>query len=295
MPRALTLALAFALALAARPAAALEPAEDDLPGVDLGALTPAQAAVVRRVAADEFCYCGCPHTLAGCLRTHRSCKHAPRMAALIARLAARGLTAGEVLKQLTAYYGGFDRGRRAKLDAAGYGPPLGSADAKVTIVEFSDFTCPFCQALRPELERFVREHEGRVKLVYKPFPIPSHARSLEAALAAEWARDHGLFWPMHDRLFTHPHDLTDDALAAHARALEGDPDDLLAALAEGRGRARVAASQAEARAAGIVGTPTLFLNGRRLELGPPAEAMETLLFALEDEEEWSRAGRFDRD
>jgi protein-disulfide isomerase len=141
----------------------------------------------------------------------------------------------------------------------------------------------------------VREHEGRVKLFYKPFPIASHPRSMEAAVTGEWARDRGLFWPMHDRLFTHPHELSDEDLAGHARALGGDGDDLIAALAQGRNRSRVAASQAEARAGGLQGTPTLFLNGRRLELGPPQEALETIRFALEDEEEWSRAGHFDRD
>ncbi len=298
MPRALFAAFGLLLAAAAAapsPARAAAAEAEELPGVDLSGLTPAQAAVVRRVAADEFCYCGCPHTLAGCLREHKACKHAPRMASLIVRLAGQGLTTSEVLKAVTGYYAGFDRSRRARLDLAGFGPPLGRAEAKVTLVEFSDFTCPFCQALRPELERFVREHEGRVKLFYKPFPIASHPRSMEAALAGEWARDRDLFWPMHDRLFTHPHELSDEDLAGHARAVGGDGDDLLAALAQGRNRSRVAASQAEARAGGLQGTPTVFLNGRRLELGPPQEALETIRFALEDEEEWSRAGHFDRD
>jgi len=295
LPRAAVLALLLAVVAAAPVSAIAAPPADDLPGVDLSELTPAQAEVVRRVAADEFCHCGCPHTLAGCLREHKGCKHAPRMASLVVRLAGQGLGAGEVLKALTAYYSAFDASRRAKLDLSGFGPPLGSADARVTLVEFSDFACPFCQALRPELERFVREHEGRVKLFCKPFPIASHPRAMEAALAGEWARAHGLFWPMHDRLFAHPHQLSDDDLAADARALGADPDDLLAAIAEGRDRARIAASQAEARAAGLVGTPTLFLNGRRLDLGPVRDVNAILQFALEDEEEWMRAGRFERD
>lgn len=291
MPLAPLLALPLLLAAAPPP-----PDADDLPGVDLSDLTPAQVEVVKRVAADEFCYCGCPHTLAECLRHHKTCKHAPRMAALAARLAGQGLGAGEVLKALTAYYSGFDRARRAKLDVKEFGPPLGDAAAPLTLVEFSDFACPFCQALRPELEGFVRDNASRLKLFYKPFPIAAHPRAMEAALAGEWARDHGLFWEMHDRLFSHPQALADDDLAADARALGGDADDLLAALADGRGRPRVAASQAEARKAGLPGTPTLYLDGRRLELGPVKDAVESLQFALEDEEEWRRAGgRFERD
>ena len=89
----------------------------DLTGVDLAALPPSQAEVARRVIEDEFCYCGCPHTLAGCLREHKDCKHAPRMASLVVRLARQGMTAPEVLKVLTAYYAGFDAGKRARLES----------------------------------------------------------------------------------------------------------------------------------------------------------------------------------
>jgi len=288
-------ALASAAALAPAGAAAQKPA-DALPGVDLSGLTPAQVEVVQRVARDEFCHCGCPHTLAGCLREHKSCKHAPRMAALAVRLAGQGMTAGEVLKVLTDYYAGFDRSKRAKLDVKEFGPPLGKAEAPVTIVEFSDFECPYCQALRPELEKFVRENEARVKLYYKPFPIWSHPRAFEAATAAEWSRDKGFFWKMHDELFEHPHALKDDDLAGYASTLGGDPDDLRKALEQGRYKARIAASQAEARGAGLVGTPTMYFDGRRLVLpSAPQDIRDTLRFTLEDEEEWKSHGGWARD
>jgi protein-disulfide isomerase len=268
----------------------------DLPRVDLAGLGRSQLEVVRKVVGDEFCYCGCPHTLAGCLRDHAGCKHAPRMAALVVRLARQGMTAPEVLKTVTAYYAGFDRAKRARLDVREFGPPLGDPAAPVTLVEFSDFTCPYCQAVRPALEAFVRANASRVKLLYKPFPIASHPRALEAAVAGEWARDRGLFWKMHDRLFEAPHALADADLAAHARALGGDADDLLRALAEGRRKDRIAASQAEARAGGLQGTPTFFLDGRRLVLpAAPDDLAEVLRFALEDEEEWRRDGRWAAD
>jgi protein-disulfide isomerase len=290
---ALLLAAAAALAPDAAPA---EPADDALPGVDVSALTPAQKQVLLAVVRDEFCYCGCPHTLQGCLKEHKSCKHAPRMAALAARLAAQGLTAGEILKNLTEYYAAFDKGKRAKLDLKDFGPPLGNADGPITIVEFSDFTCPYCQALRPELERFVKENGARVRLYYKPFPLPSHARSMEAALAGEWARDKGLFWKMHDDLFSHPHQLADDDLAAAARSVGGDPDDLLQAVTSARDKARITASMAEARSAGLVGTPTLYVNGRKLGLAmAPSDAQETLRFTVEDEEEWTKQGGWAKD
>ncbi len=277
-------------------AAAPTGADLELARVDLSTLSPAQVEVVRRVAQDEFCYCGCPHTLAGCLREHAACRHAPRMAALVARLAGQGMTAREILKALTGYYAGFERGKRATLDVKSFSPPLGKPGARVTIVEFSDFACPYCQALRPELERFVLENEGRVKLYYKPFPIAAHPRAREAAIAGEWARDRGLFWKMHDEIFGHPRALSDDDLAAYAEKIGGDASDLRRALAQGRNEARIAASQAEARAAGLAGTPTLYVNGRRLTLpAAPGELRETLRFTVEDEEEWSEHDSWARD
>jgi protein-disulfide isomerase len=286
------LVLAAAAALAATPARPQGgAAADEFPGVDVSTLTAAQRAVLSKVVADEFCHCGCPHTLGGCLREHRGCKHAPRMVTLAARLAGQGLQQGEVLRALTDYYGAFDKAKRARLEVKDFGPPLGDPAAPVTIVEFSDFTCPYCQQLRPELERFVLENAKQVKLYYKPFPLPSHARSAEAAAAAEWARDRGLFWKMHDRLFDAPHALSDDDLAAHAEALGADAADLRAAVADGRNRARVAASTAEARAAGLRGTPTLFVNGRRLDLPvAPRDLPDLLRFAIEDELEWAKNG-----
>jgi protein-disulfide isomerase len=251
-----------------------------LPGVDLSALTPEQARAVAEVALREFCYCGCPHTLSQCLRSHESCTHAPRMAALAVRWAKAGATAADLSKLLAGYYAAFDR--RAKLDVSAFGPPLGSADAPVTLVEFSDFGCPYCRQLRPSLEAFVQARAGEVKLFYKPFPIESHPGAWDAAQAAEWARDHDLFWPMHDRLMEGALGFASDDLAEDAIALGGDPTDLRDAIASGRYRAKIQGAQAEGRAAGMRGTPTIFMNGRLLS----DLSDEGLAHALADEKEW---------
>jgi protein-disulfide isomerase len=264
-----------------------------LPGVETDDLSPAQREVLARVVQDEFCYCGCPHTLSGCVREHKSCRHAPRMAALAARLARAGLTQLEILKLLTEYYASFDKQKRARLDVNAYGPPLGDPGAPVTLVEFSDFTCPFCQALRPRLEAFVTARASRVRLFYKPFPLASHEHAAEAAEAAEWARDQGFFWKMHDALFDAPHALSIDDLAARASRLGGDAGDLRQAVEGRRNKARIQSSQDEARAAGLTGTPTLFLEGRRLLLPDLTEA--GLELTLEDEEEWKKAGGWVKD
>ncbi len=284
----LTLLLAASPAAAAEPAAAAPSPEAVLPGVDLSALSPEQREVVARVAQDEFCYCGCPHTLSGCLREHKGCRHAPRMAQLTARLAGLGLSEVQILKVLTEYYASFDGPKRVQLDVAGWGPPLGDAKAPITVVEFSDFTCPYCQMLRSRLEAFVKARSARVKLFYKPYPLASHARSMEAALTGEWARDKGFFWPMHDLLFTHHYALDDASLGEMASEVGGDPDDLKKALETQRYKPRVVASQEEARRTGVNATPTLFFDGRRYLL--PDWSEESLEFTLRDEEEWRGGG-----
>jgi len=282
------------IALRTAPAQAAGPsAAELLPGISLDGLTAPQREVLAKVAGDEFCYCGCPHTLAQCLGTHKECKHAPRMAGLAVRMAAVGMQAPEILRALATYYGSFEKGRRARLDLAASGPPRGDEKAPVALVEFSDFTCPYCQGLKPVLDEFVKRNPGRVRLHFKPFPIQGHARALEAALASEWARDAGRFWPMYDALFAQPHALQDEDLADRAREIGGDPTALRAALQAQSFRARVTSSQVEGRAAGVMGTPTLFFNGRRYTLTD--FSLAALQFTLEDEEEWTRSSGWARD
>ncbi len=288
--RRILLAAACLLVSAAAPAAE-PPDAPALPQDLVEGLSVEQASTLAAWARESFCYCGCPHTVAQCLKAHGTCKHAWRMAGAAVRLVRAGAKKPDVVKMLDGYYASFDR--RVKLDTASFGPALGSPSAPATLVEFSDFTCPYCQIVRPILESFVRARADRVKLVYKPFPIESHELALEKAQAAEWAREKGKFWPMHDALFAAAGARSVDELAALARRLGLDPEDLRAALEERRHVPRVRASQAEARAAGIRGTPTLFLNGRMLVLSDFSE--EGLLHTLEDEEEWQQHRGWSRD
>jgi len=283
-------ALPLLLALLTQPAPTPGPSVDwtRIPAaVGADALTAQQKTVLAQVLQEEFCYCGCPHTLATCLTEHTACRHAPRMAALAARLAGMGLPATEIHRLLTDYYSSFDRKRRAQLETGSFGPPLGDPKSPVTIVEFSDFACPFCAQLRPKLEEFVEKHAGRVKLIYKPFPLTIHPRAQEAAEAAEWARDQGILWPFYDAVFENNKALDDASLGEQAERLGKDPALLQKALDGHQYRGRVADAQAEARRGGIQGTPTLFFNGRRHLL--PDYSDTILEFVLEDEEEWMKS------
>ncbi len=279
-----------AIAGDAPPAAAAE--ADALPGVDLSSLSPDQRRTVLEYAKEAFCYCGCPHTIDQCLRTHGKCHHAARMARLAVHLVASGAPKSELAKLVDGYYASFDK--RAKLDVSQFGPPRGHASAPVTLVEFSDFTCPYCQKVHGPLSAFVEARADRVKLFYKPFPIDSHPGSYDAAQAGEWARAKGFFWAMHDALFENPAAARSVGdLADVARGVGGDPADLRAALEEKTYLPKVKASQSEARPAELRGTPTLFVNGRMHVLSDFSEA--GLEFTLQDEEEWQRAHGWEKD
>ena len=283
-------AFTLACALAAPPAEA-PPAREPAAAVDLSGLSGEQRDVLAAWSKTAFCYCGCPHTVEQCLREHKTCKHAARMMTYAARLLRAGAKKDELARLVSSYYASFDK--RVKIEVAQFGPPLGDPEAKVTIVEWSDFTCPYCQMVRPVLESFVEARKERVKLVYKPFPIESHPGALELAQAGEWARDAKLFWPMHDALFANPGRHGSDELADLASEVGGDPESLKAALASERYVPKIRASQAEARDAGIKGTPSLFLNGRALVLGDYSD--EGLELTLQDEEEWATHGGWQRD
>jgi protein-disulfide isomerase len=141
---------------------------------------------------------------------------------------------------------------------------LGDPDATTCVVEFGDYECPYCAGAAPVLRELVEGSEGRVRLIFRNFPLfEVHPHALTAALAAESAAASGgndVYWAMHDKLFTHQTRLTDADLRLYAAHVGADPD-----LAAGE-RAQefapvVQADYAAGLAAGVSATPTLFIDG----------------------------------
>ena len=148
---------------------------------------------------------------------------------------------------------------------------LGDPSAPVTVVEYGDYECPFCAAAAPVLRRLVEESAGQVRLVFRNFPLADrHPYALTAALAAEAAGAQGAFWPMHAALFARQERLDDAALRAYAEELGLDGGRVVGAAAQPFGD-KVEKDFAAGLAAGVGGTPTVFVAGRlfagRMELG----------------------------
>jgi predicted DsbA family dithiol-disulfide isomerase len=192
-----------------------------------------------------------------------------------------------LLRRLKREYGfkSFLEPLRTEVATAGH-PARGPADAPVTIVEFSDFECPFCGALFPTLKALEQTHAKTVRLVYRHFPLTNiHPYAQKAAEASLCAHDQGRFWEMHDSLFGFQQDLTVKSLKLRARELNLDTAAFDACLDSGEQAARVKADMADAAKAGVTGTPTLFVNGRILLGNQPAELRALI------EDELRRAGR----
>ena len=140
----------------------------------------------------------------------------------------------------------------------------GPRDAQVTLIEYGDFQCPYCARAHAALTTLMRQHEGRVALVYRHLPLSDlHPFAAMAAEAAEAAGAQGKFWEMHDALFENQGMLDEDALPAMAASLGLDAQRFARELDEGKYRARVEAQARQAHALGASGTPTFFINGKR--------------------------------
>lgn len=148
----------------------------------------------------------------------------------------------------------------------------GDTGAPVTIVVFSDFECPFCKRGAARVEDLTKKYGRNVRVAFKHYPLPFHPKAPRAAAAAVAAQNQGRFWELHDRLFAQGAALDDDALIAHARAIGLDIERFKRDLEDPATQARVEADIAEAKKAGVQGTPTFFVNGERLVGAQPLDA-----------------------
>jgi len=142
------------------------------------------------------------------------------------------------------------------------GHQLGPDDALVTIVVWSDFECPYCNAAAPALAHAHTKYGDQLRIVFRHFPLSFHPDSQLAAEAAVAAAEQGKFWPFYEQIWKHFGKLARSDLESYAKAVGLDLAKFKTALDERRYYDAVAAEQAAAEALGVQGTPTMFLNGQ---------------------------------
>ena len=175
---------------------------------------------------------------------------------------------------------------RHQVDVSPDDPALGDASATVTLVEFSDFQCPFCARVMPTLKRVQETYGDRVRIVWKDFPLTSiHPQAFKAAEAGQCAQEQGKFWEYHDRLFTNQQALEPESLKKHAAEAGLNAGKFDACLDAAKYRERVQEQIGVGTRLGVSSTPTVFINGRLVSGAQPYEVFTTII-----DEEIERAG-----
>lgn len=151
-------------------------------------------------------------------------------------------------------------------------PTWGNKSATVTIIEFSDFQCPFCSRAIPTLEQIKKEYgPDKVKIVFRDMPLPTHDRAVPAALASHCANDQGKFWEMHNMLFENQTKLGDADLKGYAKKLGLDEKNFADCYDSKKHAGKVTTSREEAEKLGISATPSFVVNGSMLQGAQPFE------------------------
>ena len=199
--------------------------------------------------------------IAQCVREQRACSSCLVAAQTVAKAVREGMSSDQVQ---ALYKQRFDPAANRAIPVAG-SPSRGPESAPVTLVEFADFECPFCQKMAPELDALWEKHKDKVLFVYKFMPLSMHPHGESSARAAAAAQLQGKFWEMHHALFANGQHLEQPEVDGYARLAGLDVDRLHADMASAAVNDRLAADKKLADDLGVKGTPTLFVDGREYD------------------------------
>lgn len=143
---------------------------------------------------------------------------------------------------------------------------VGPRDAKVFLVEFSDFQCPACEAFKPHVDVIKTEYKDRLLFVYRHFPLPQHQFAQKAAYAAEAAGKQEKFWEMYDFLFSNSENLSDEKILEGAKLLSLDMSKFKTDSVSDEIKNKITQDIQDGQKFGVDGTPTFYLNGKELTL-----------------------------
>jgi protein-disulfide isomerase len=167
---------------------------------------------------------------------------------------------------------------RTRTQVAATGPARGPADAPVTIIEFSDYQCPFCRRAEPTVQQVLEEYEGKVRFVFRHFPLDRiHPQARGASEAAACAAEQGKFWEYHSELFAGNAQLDRPGLDAAAAKTGLDAAAFKTCVDTRKTQALVEADVKDGEAAGVSGTPAFFINGIPLRGALPLEEFKKVI------------------
>jgi protein-disulfide isomerase len=254
-----TAGVAVALALAAPVLRADPVAWDKIVGADPGQLSAAQKERVSSILGRVQNAWGCKGTMLSCLASGDST--ARRYSGLVARMVRKDRSDADIGKALANRKASAHPAELARIDLAGH-PFVGPRDARVVVVEYACFQCPFCAHLAPDMKRLASLFEGKVAYYQKFYPVRSHERGVAAALAGAAALRQGRFWEMAALMFAGRTSMTDADIETYARKAGLDMARFKADLEDPALMKIVEKDKIEGMSLGVEGTPTFFVNGK---------------------------------
>ena len=255
----------------------------DLPQVDLSGLSTAQQAKVLGILRDYDCSCGCGMKLAECRMKDPKCFYSRGLASVIVGSIKAGQSEADARQAAADSQFAKVQSREAQLleeaiaiPTAG-APSLGPEKAKITLVEFSDFQCPYCAVAAPIFNALLKAYPDQVKLIFKQYPLDIHNQAALAAAAALAAKEQNKFWEMHDAMFANRHNLSREQLLVMAKGVGLDMTKFQADLDSPAIKKELEQDVRDGDDARVEGTPTLFINGQRYNGPLSAAALKAIL------------------
>jgi protein-disulfide isomerase len=240
---------------------------DSLPGVDFSGLTAAQKATALKILRQHDCSCACGMKIAECRVKDPSCSYSNGLTAAVIQALKSGKSEADAVAAAENSKWAHAQPTKVlddpvKIPVAG-APQLGPANASITIVEFSDFQCPYCAAAVPEIKALMNTYPKQVKLIFKQFPLDIHSQAELAANAAVAAGLQGKFWQMHDAMFAHHDELSRATIDALAKQIGLDTNRFASDMNSTQVHETVVRDQQDGDQAGVQGTPTIFIDGQK--------------------------------
>jgi protein-disulfide isomerase len=236
-----------------------------LPGVDLEGLTNSQREIALQTMRAEGCSCGCGMKIAQCRMGDPECVSSRRLANFVVKVASAGKSREAVRVELLKFAAAPENLLDDPIKIATDGDPVrGPASAKVTIVEFSDFQCPYCAKAAGEVKQILNKYPKDVRLIFKQFPLDIHSQAAVAAEASLAAHAQGKFWEMHDKFYANFRSISEARILTWGQEVGLDMTRFKKDLDSHKYRARITAEEKQGEDAGVAGTPTFYINGKKL-------------------------------
>ena len=255
----------------------------DLPQVDLSGLSATQQAKALGILRTYDCSCGCGMKVAECRVKDPKCYYSRGLASVIVASIKAGQSEADARQGAADSQFAHVQTREAQLleDAIAIpvagAPSLGPEKAKITLVEFSDFQCPYCAVAAPVFGALLKAYPDQVKLIFKQYPLEIHDHALLAAAAALAAKQQNKFWEMHDVMFANRHNLSREQLLVMAKGIGLNMAKFQADLDSPEIKKAVEQDVRDGDDARVEGTPTLFINGQRYNGPLNATALKAIL------------------